>query len=235
MTASILLVEETKPSVDWILQSLGRTEYEVSLVRSEQEAIQWALAETPDLAIINATSRKIDGPRVCQTLHERTIREKVAKIPIILILAETKASHEVTGATFVLAPPFTSRKLYNRIRSILRSDEGETLRAGGLTLSLGTRRVSIGGRERRLTPKEFELLRVFMSSPGRVLSRKFLIKKIWKTDFMGDTRTLDVHICWLRRKIEDNPRSPVYLRTVRSVGYRFDMPGETGEATERKA
>ena len=71
-----------------------------------------------------------------------------------------------------------------------------------------------------------------MRSPGRVLSRKFLMKKIWKTDYMGDTRTLDVHIRWLREKIEENPSSPMYLRTVRRVGYRFDIPGETNKETK---
>ena len=229
MTASILLVEKAESPIDWILQSLERKKYEVSLARSEQEAVQRAASETPDLIILNATSPRIDGRKTCQALHEN-----VAEIPIILILAEAKKDEEVMGATFILTPPFTSRKLFNRIRSILKSDEGKTLQAGGITLSLGTRRVNNGSKERRLTPKELELLKVFMRSPGRVLSRKFLMKKIWKTDFMGDTRTLDVHIRWLREKIEENPSSPVYLRTVRSVGYRFDIPGETNEETEHK-
>jgi len=224
MTASILLVDKAKSPIDWILQSLERKKYEVSLARSEQEAVLRAASETPDLIILNATSPGVDGRKTCQALHEN-----VAEIPIILILAEVKKDEEVMGATFILAPPFTSRKLFNRIRSILKSDEGKTLQAGGITLSLGTRRVSNRSKERRLTPKEFELLKVFMRSPGRVMSRKFLMKKIWKTEFMGDTRTLDVHIRWLREKIEENPSSPMYLRTVRGVGYRFNIPEETGE------
>jgi DNA-binding response OmpR family regulator len=229
MTVSILLVEKAKSPVDWIPQSLKRKKYEVSLTGNEQEAVQRAASETPDLIILNATSPRVDGRKICQALHAN-----VSEIPIILILAEAERDEDVTGATFILAPPFTSRKLFNRIRSILKNDEGEILHAGGLTLSLGTRRVSNEGKERRLTPKEFELLKVFMRSPGRVLSRKFLMKKVWKTDFMGDTRTLDVHIRWLREKIEENPSSPIYLRTVRSVGYRFDIPGETNEEPERE-
>jgi len=230
MTASILLVEKARSPIDWILQSLQRGKYEISLACNEQEAVQQAASETPDLIILNATSLEIDGPKICQVLYE-----KVAEIPIILILAEFQEGTDVMGATFILAPPFTSRKLFNRIRSILKSDEGEVLQAGRLTLNLGTRRVNNGSRERRLTPKELELLKVFMRSPGRVLSRKFLIKKVWKTDFLGDTRTLDVHIRWLREKIEGNPSSPAYLRTVRGVGYRFNIPEETGEETEREA
>jgi DNA-binding response OmpR family regulator len=229
MTVSILLIEKAEPPIDWILPSLEKKKYEVSLARNEQEAIQQAASETPDLIVLNGTSSKIDGRKICQALHE-----KVAEIPIILILPEVKRGEDVMGATFILMPPFTSRKLFNRIRNILKSDEGTTIQAGGLTLSLGTRRVSNGTKERRLNPKELELLKVFMRSPGRVLSRKFLMKKIWKTDYTGDTRTLDVHIRWLREKIEKDPSSPTYLRTVRGVGYRFDIPGEIDEEAERE-
>lgn len=227
MTASILLVEKAESPIDWILQRLEKKGYKASLARNEQQAVQQATSETPDLIILNATSRRIDGPRICRTLHE-----EVAEIPIVLILAKGQRGDDSMGATVILTPPFTFRKLFNRIRSILRSDEGETLQAGRLILNLGTRRVNNGSKERRLNPKELELLRVFMRSPGRVLSRKFLMKKIWKTDFMGDTGTLDVHICRLREKIEETPSSPKYLRTVRGVGYRFEIPEEADEDTK---
>jgi len=225
MTASILLVEKAESPINWIHRSLEKKGYAVLLARNEQKAVQQATSEMPDLIILNATSPKIDGRKICQALHDR-----VKEIPIVLILAEGERDPNVVEATFVLVPPFTARKLFNRIRTLLKSDEGKILQAGGLTLKLGTRCVNNGRREWRLTPKEFELLKVFMRSPGRVLSRKFLMKKVWKTDYMGDTRTLDVHIRWLREKIEDNPSSPVYLRTVRGVGYRFDIPGETDKA-----
>lgn len=224
MAASILLIEKAKSPIDWIFQSLEKKGYTVSLVRSEQKAIQQAASETPDLIILNATSPKIDGPKICHTLHE-----KVEEIPVILILAAGERDDDVTGATVILTPPFTSRKLFNRIKRVLRSGAEKTMQAGGLALKLGTHCIDNGCREWRLTPKEFELLKVFMRSPGRVLSRKFLMKKVWKTDYMGDTRTLDVHIRWLREKIEENPSSPTYLRTVRGVGYRFDIPEETSE------
>jgi DNA-binding response OmpR family regulator len=229
MTVSILLIEKAKSPIDWIVPSLEKKKHKVALARNEQEAIQLAASEMPDLIILNATSPRIDGRKICQALHE-----KVTEIPIILILTEANEGEDVMGATFVLTPPFTSRKLFNRIRSILKSDEGETLQAGRLTLNLGTRRINNGSKERRLNPKELELLKVFMRSPGRVLSRKFLMKKIWKTDYMGDTGTLNVHVCRLREKIEENPSSPTYLRTVRGVGYRFDIPEEAGEETERE-
>jgi DNA-binding response OmpR family regulator len=224
MPASILLVEKAQSSIDWISKNLEKKGYEVSLAGNEQEAVQLAISETPDLIILNTTSRRLDGPGIC-----RTLQKKVAEIPIILILAKGQKGDDSMGATVILTPPFTFRKLFNRIRSILKSDEGETLQAGRLTLNLGTRHFNSGGKEQKLTPKEFELLKVFMRSPGRVLSRKFLMKKVWKTDYIGDTRTLDVHIRWLREKIEENPSFPVYLRTVRTVGYRFDVPEEANK------
>jgi len=219
MAASILLVEKADSPIDWIHQSLEKKGYAVLLARSEEKAIQQAVSETPDLIILNATSPKLDGRHICQAVHEA-----VAEIPIIVIVREAEKDDDMTEAMFVLVPPFTSRKLFNRIGTILKNDEGSILRAGGLTLKLGSRCVHNGRREWRLTPKEFELLKVFMRIPGRVLSRQFLMKKVWKTDYMGDTRTLDVHIRWLREKIEEKPSSPAYLHTIRGVGYRFDIP-----------
>ncbi len=97
------------------------------------------------------------------------------------------------------------------------------LRAGDLTLNLESCHLTKGELTYKLTPKECKLLEVFMSNEGKVLTRKFLMKEVWETDYMGDTRTLDVHIRWLRKKIEDDPSSPLYLRTVRGVGYRFEV------------
>jgi len=227
MTASVLLVQKAKPSIDWILQSLEKKGYRVSVVRSEQKAVRQATSEKLDLIILNATSFRMDGAKICRALYK-----KVEGIPIILILPEGQKGDYTMGATVILNSPFTSRKLFNRIRIVLKNDKGEIIQTGGLALSLGKRCVIRGSRELRLNPKEFELLKVLMRSPGRVLSRKFLMKKVWKTDYMGDTRTLDVHIRWVREKIEKNPNSPIYLRTVRGVGYRFDIPDETSEETK---
>ncbi|MCJ7667325.1 MAG: response regulator transcription factor [Anaerolineae bacterium] len=98
------------------------------------------------------------------------------------------------------------------------------LRAGGISLDLDNRSVTKGKVTLRLTPKQCALLKAFMNNGGVVLTRKFLMKEVWDTDWMEDTRTLDVHVRWLRQKIEDNPSKPVYLRTVRGVGYRFEAP-----------
>jgi two-component system phosphate regulon response regulator PhoB len=126
----------------------------------------------------------------------------------------------------VLQMPFTSRKVINRVRRLLSGREGNALKVGRLTLNLQTRCVSYGNTVHRLTPKQAELLQVFMEHEGQTLTRKFLMATVWKTDYMGDTRTLDVHVRWIRERIEDEPGKPVYLRTVRGVGYRFGLPAD---------
>jgi DNA-binding response OmpR family regulator len=105
-----------------------------------------------------------------------------------------------------------------------RAKRSGQLKAGKLHLDLETRSLRRGKRVQQLTPKECTLLEVFMNNGGEVLTRKFLMKHVWETDYLGDTRTLDVHIRWLRQKIENNPSEPVLLRTVRGVGYRFEIP-----------
>ena len=102
-----------------------------------------------------------------------------------------------------------------------RSEPPTALSVGGLTLNVETRQVADGRNAHRLTPKQCRLLATFMQNPNRTLTRAELMRQVWDTDFTGDTRTLDVHVCWLRRKIEDEPHHPTRLRTVRGVGYRF--------------
>jgi len=185
-------------------------------------------ANKPDLIILDATSPRLDGGRTCQAL-----RQKVGEVPIILISKEGNDSGQAE-ADFHLIAPFTFRKLANRAKRAVQSGEqsGETLQVGGLVLHFGWRSVTRGREKHQLTPKEHRLLEVFMRNPGKVLSRKFLMKNVWDTDFLGDTRTLDVHVRWIREKIEENPSSPVYLRTVRGVGYRFEVPETSGVEPE---
>jgi DNA-binding response OmpR family regulator len=120
--------------------------------------------------------------------------------------------------------PFTSRRVVNRVIKLLNHHQGSILRVDDLTFNLQTRCVHRGDRVNRLTPKQALLLQVFMEHAGQTLTRKFLMTTVWNTDYMGDTRTLDVHVRWLREKIEDNPSQPRYLRTVRGIGYRLGSP-----------
>jgi len=220
MSLKVLLIGKDASTLSSLRPSLEKKGYTVSAVRSRKKALEQVGADQPGLIILDATSSRLDGGRTCQAL-----RQKVGEVPIILIREEGDDSGQAE-ADFHLTAPFTFRKLANRIRRVVQSNEqsGETLQVGGLILNLDRRLVTRGEKKHQLTPKEFDLLETFMRNPGKVLSRKFLMKNVWDTDYLGDTRTLDVHVRWIREKIEQNPSSPVYLCTVRGVGYRFEVP-----------
>ena len=223
MSLKVLLIEKNTSILSSMRLSLEKKGYIVSAVRSRKKALDQVGADKPGLIVVDATSPRLDGGRTCQAL-----RQKVGEVPIILISKEGNDSGQAE-ADFHLTAPFTFRKLANRIKRVAQCSEqsGETLQVGGLILDLDRRSVTRGKKKHQLTPKELRLLEVFMRNPGKVLSRKFLMKNVWDTDYVGDTRTLDVHVRWIREKIEENPSSPVYLRTVRSVGYRFEVPEQT--------
>jgi DNA-binding response OmpR family regulator len=165
-----------------------------------------------------------DGTAYCQAFHDAYPLR-----PLILLVDEdaqvSEACKKITCGN-VLEMPFTHRKVLNQVTRLLSRQQGIILKAGRLTLNLQTRCVSYGEVIRRLTPKQAELLHVFMEHEGETLTRKFLMATVWNTDYMGDTRTLDVHVRWLRERIEDEPSNPQYLRTVRGIGYRFGIPSE---------
>ena len=223
MSLKVLLIGKVASTLSSLRPSLEKKGYLVSAVCSRKKALEQVGADEPDLIILDATSPRLDGGRTCQAL-----RQKVGEVPIILISNEgNDAGH--AEADFRLTAPFTFRKLVNRIKRATQGKEqsGETLQVGGLVLHFDRHSVTRGKTRHQLTPKEFKLLEVFMRHPGKVLSRKFLMKNVWETDYVGDTRTLDVHVRWLREKIEEDPSSPVHLRTVRGVGYRFEVPEQT--------
>jgi DNA-binding response OmpR family regulator len=146
--------------------------------------------------------------------------------PLILLAAKdappSQECKNLTGDN-VLHLPFTTRKVINRVKKLIDCRQGEILQAGALALNLQTRCVCRGSAVYRLTPKQASLLEVFMRHPGQVLTRKFLMETVWDTDYLGDTRTLDVHVRWLRERIEEDPGTPQNLRTVRGVGYQFGV------------
>jgi DNA-binding response OmpR family regulator len=226
MSLKVLLIGKVASILSSLRPSLEKKGYIVSAVRSRKKALEQVGADNPDLIILDATSPRLDGGRTCQAL-----RQKVGEVPIILISKEGNDSGQVE-ADFRLTAPFTFRKLANRIKRAVQSSEqgGEALQVGGLVLHLSRRLVARGREKYFLTPKELRLLEVFMRNPGKVLSRKFLMKNVWETDYVGDTRTLDVHVRWIREKIEEDPSSPAYLRTVRGVGYRFEVSEQTSGA-----
>jgi DNA-binding response OmpR family regulator len=229
MSLKVLLIGKVASKLSSLSASLEKKGYIVSAVYSRKKALEQVGADEPDLIILDATSPRLDGGRTCQAL-----RQKVGEVPIILVFEQGDDSGRAE-ADFYLSTPFTFRKLANRVKRAVQSGEqsGELLQVGGLILHLGRRSVTRGGKKYQLTPKEVRLLETFMRNPGKVLSRKFLMKNVWDTDYVGDTRTLDVHVRWIREKIEENPSSPVHLRTVRGVGYRFDVSEQTSGIESR--
>jgi DNA-binding response OmpR family regulator len=179
---------------------------------------------TVDLVIIDV-SGGADGDVSCHA-----VGRACPHIPLILLVAEDAPDdpecRKLTCGN-VLRLPFTARKVVNRVRKLMDGPQSKVLQVGDLTLNLATRCVYRGDTFHRLTPRQAQLLEVFMRNAGRTLTRKHLMESVWNTDYMGDTRTLDVHVRWIRERIEEDPSSPKYLRTVRGIGYRFGAPSES--------
>lgn len=219
MTAKILLVQQRRSAVDWLQPVLEQKGFEVTLVRSHKTALKRLAMDEPQLVIIDDTCPRLSGSKVCHAM-----REQAQHVPIILIADQGSRGNKDKCATVHLVLPFTSRKLLNRIKKVLPSADESVLRVGDLVLNLKARSVKRGGVAHHLTPKQFKLLELFMRHPDQVLTRRFIMNQVWETDYMDDTRTLDVHVRWIREKIEENPSRPVYLRTVRNVGYCLTVP-----------
>jgi DNA-binding response OmpR family regulator len=221
MKAKILLIEGKRADRPSFVAGLARKGYQVESAANGSEALARLKEFAPDLIIVNAASMRSSGRRICQS-----IRSRVHGVHIVLIMDEqAPESDEKAGlaADVVLTLPFTLQKLMNRIRPLLPAEQKDLLAVGLLQLDPTQRWVRIGKRQSSLTPRLVHLLKILMEHPGAVIEREYLFRTVWDTTYTEDTRTLDVHISWLRRAIEDDPRKPVYIKTVRGVGYRLDM------------
>src|SRR5512136_161077 len=219
-SAVILLVEGARPASSLAPTLEGRG-YHVVRASNSKEAISRVRTDAPALAVVNSTSLHTDGQRLCLDLRGAT-----DEMPVIIIVRAGSDPAKITGADLVLVRPFTGRKLLNRIVRMLPDSVGDVLRVGNFTLNPDSRSLRIGKAEYHLTPMKAHLLEVFMRHPGEVLSREFLMKQVWQTDYLGDTRTVEVHIRWLREIIEADANHPVYLQTIRGVGYRLNVEPE---------
>lgn len=220
-SANVLLIESSRASAPSFARALEKKGYEVKVRHKIDAAIKAAAKAEPDIVILDAASMLTPGTRLCRRLSESS-----NGIPIILVSPEGTKVNSNTGASLTLVQPFTARKLLNRVARMVPGDERYDLEVGPLKLNLAQRKVQCFGRESRLTPKQAKLLEMFMRNPGRLMTRKTLIQKVWHTDYTGDTRTLDVHISWLRSAIEPDADQPTLIRTIRGMGYRMDLPEE---------
>ncbi len=225
MTSShaVLLVEGRKPASERLAPILSR-EYDLTTARTRREALARISERHPAVVVLDAPSLRFSRRRFCETLENNGV-----DVPVLLLYEGSKAPKGV-GARAYLRHPFSLQKLMNRISWLLPAPDSEELTAGEVVFNVKRRSVTMGERESHLTPKQARLLELFMRHPGEVLSRKFIMKQVWETDFVDDTRTLDVHIHWVRQAIEHDTGTPKYLHTVRGVGYRFNVPSETDEA-----
>lgn len=224
--ATILIIERASKDRPGFSLWLERKDYRVFSVNSGTNAVKIARKEKPDLLILDAASLGTSGDRIISGL-----REKLNGIPMIHVRGEAHAvGDEREGeAEINLDLPFTARKLANRVSRLLPVEQEEMLVSGPVRYYVKKRVVRSYGRERRLTPKLAGLLELFMRFPDEALDRGYLMQKVWKTDYVGDTRTLDVHIRWLRQAIERRPTRPQHILTVRGTGYRFVPEPESAD------
>ncbi len=216
--AILLLIEGNHADHPSFTPALRKKGFVVELASSGTEALaRLADGFTPELVVVNAATLRSSGKRICQSL-----RGKAAALPILVILDEDKGVEKI-NADAVLSLPFTAQKLVNRIRHLLPSDGKNSIHAGPIRLDLEKRMVRCSGKQARLTPRLVNLLKLLMEHRGEVIERNVLFSKVWETNYTDDTRTLDVHISWLRQAIEADPDSPQLLRTIRGVGYRLDV------------
>ena len=218
MIIRILFVENDLTTVDLLVPSLERKGYQVTVAHTQRQATSRIRSSRPDLLIVDVASFGPRGYRVGEVL-----RDRLPGTATILLLPE---GHDLagSGAEAFMTPPFTSRRLLYRVKKLAGSLPSREIRVGSFALDPDTRTLHRGETAVQLRPKEATLLTLFMRNRGKVLSRREIMKEVWETEYLGDTGTINVHVRWLRLKIEDVPSRPRYLRTVRGVGYRFDVP-----------
>ena len=221
----ILLVDDEPLITDSLSYSLRREGFEVKAVGEGEQALREMSEFEPDLVVLDIMLPGMNGLEVCRRIRANS------STPVIMLTARGEELDRIlgleVGADDYLAKPFSFRELLARIRSILRRIELDRQSSQFQpTLDPIARRVFRGGQELQLSAREFDLLSILMRNAGRALSREELLALVWGEDWIGDPRTLDVHVRWLRLKIEDDPATPEYIQTVRGHGYRFAGPEE---------
>ncbi len=233
MTDQILIVDDEPALLDSIVYYLVHQGYQVESAADGLAALDVARKIRPDLIILDLMLPKLDGFEVTRILRQEM------NVPIIMLTARDDEIDRVIGlemgADDYMTKPFSMRELLARIKAQLRrvrmiraemdNDDSlppELIQFGDLTVNLTRREVLLAGKPLSLKPKEFDLLFYFTRHKGQLVSREILLEQVWGWDFSGGSRTVDVHVRWLREKIEENPAAPVRLITVRGAGYRFE-------------
>jgi two-component system, OmpR family, response regulator len=231
---NILVVEDDNTLLDVLRYNLVKEGYRVVTASDGLQGIEIARKEEPDLVILDLMLPNMDGLEVCRVLRKDMI------VPILMLTAKAEEIDKIVGlevgADDYMTKPFSMRELLARIRAMLRrtemvkqqvtlneASESQIVQAGDIEIDLSRHIVKNKGSLIELNPKEFDLLVFLISNHRQVFNRDTLLTKVWGYDYAGDTRTVDVHMRWLRQKIEENPDQPCYLITVRGVGYKFEV------------
>ena len=223
----ILIVEDEESFSDPLSYSLRKEGYEVAVADTGTDGLQIFSAHGADLVLLDLMLPGLSGTEVCREIR------RTSSVPVIMLTAKDDEFDKVLGlelgADDYVTKPYSSRELLARIKAVLRrgqdsaeDEEDTTLTAGGIMMDVERHVVEVRGQDVALPLKEFELLEMLLRNVDRVLTRGQLIDRVWGADYVGDTKTLDVHVKRLRAKIEQDPRNPVHLVTVRGLGYKFE-------------
>ncbi|MGP9537715.1 response regulator [Brachybacterium sp. AOP43-C2-M15] len=223
----ILIVEDEESFSDPLSYSLRKEGYEVAVADTGTDGLRIFSAHGADLVLLDLMLPGLSGTEVCREIR------RTSSVPVIMLTAKDDEFDKVLGlelgADDYVTKPYSSRELLARIKAVLRrgqesaeSDEDTTLTAGSIMMDVERHVVEVRGEEIALPLKEFELLEMLLRNVDRVLTRGQLIDRVWGANYVGDTKTLDVHVKRLRAKIEEDPKEPVHLVTVRGLGYKFD-------------
>jgi two-component system, OmpR family, response regulator RegX3 len=224
--AHILVVEDEESLADTVRYNLEREGFTVTVASDGRRALDRFRQDPPSLVILDLMLPEISGLDVCRQIRQ------VSDVPIVMVTAKDSEADKVTGlelgADDYVTKPFSLRELISRVRAHLRragmhgrDDVVESIESGPIAMDVARHEVRIDGSLVSFTPKEFDLLELFLRRTGRLLTRDFLISEVWGSDYYGDTKTLDVHVKRLRKKIERDPHQPERLLTVRGLGYKF--------------
>ena len=224
----VLIVEDEESLADSVRYNLEREGFSVSVATDGRRAIDRFRSERPALVILDLMLPELSGLDVCRAIRAES------DVPIIMVTAKDSEADKVTGlelgADDYVTKPFSVRELVSRVRAHLRRagmragsalPEEEVLRGGPIEMDVSRHEVVVRGAPVGFPPKEFELLEAFLRRKDRLLTRLFLIEEVWGADYVGDTKTLDVHVKRLRQKIETDPHEPTHVVTVRGLGYKF--------------
>jgi two-component system alkaline phosphatase synthesis response regulator PhoP len=230
MTQKILVVDDEKSIVRLVTYNLEKEGFITYKAYDGEEALQLIRDEKPDLVLLDIMLPRVDGLEVC-----RRVRQEGIPVAVIMVTAKDQEIDTVLGlelgADDYITKPFSPRELLARVKAVLRRTTAreeplkkEGIKMGALVIDSARYEVTVNGKPVELTPKEFELLDFLARNAGRVMTRDSLLNHLWGYTFAGDTRIVDVHVSHLRDKIEENPKKPVYIKTIRGVGYKFTEP-----------